>query len=281
MIKKGINTIIGDANIGSNVEFGHNCIIEDGVTIGNNVYIDSNTIIRTGTTIGDDGFIGSNCIIGEYQNEFIFERKKTSSLTIGKNCLIRSGTIIYSGSTIGDDFQTGHNVTIREKAVIQEHVSVGTLSDIQGHCQIGPYVRMHSNVHVGMSSVIDGFNWIYPYVCLTNDPTPPSEIEKGVHIHKFAIVATGSVIMPGIDIASDSLVAACANVTKDVHEFEVVGGNPAKVFSDVRKVINRESGEPNYPWRYRFNRAMPWAEEGFEKWIEKLTDEEKEHYGLV
>ena len=41
--------------------------------------------------------------------------------------------------------------------------------------------------------------------------------------------------MPGIEIGSDSLVAAGAIVTKPVEPYAVVAGNPGKVISDVRK----------------------------------------------
>ena len=155
------------------------------------------------------------------------ERKEfCHPLQIGNKALIRSGSIIYAGSEIGCDFQTGHQVTIREKSHIGDHVSVGTLSDIQGNCEIGNYVRMHSNVHVGQLSVIDDFVWLFPYVVLTNDPTPPSENFLGLHIRPFAIVATGALIMPGMEIGQDSLVAAGAIVTKPVESYAVVAGNP-------------------------------------------------------
>lgn len=280
--KCGNNCVISSkANIGNDVIFGNNCIVEDGVSISDNCYIDSNTIIRSGSVIEKNSTISSNCIIGEYQKDFYYCHKNSNNrLLIGQNAIIRSGTIIYNGSVIGDCFQSGHNVTIREGTKIGNHVSVGTLSDIQGNCEIGDYVRLHSNVHVGMASRIDGYNWIYPFVCLTNDPTPPSEVEMGVHIYQFAIVATGSIILPGIQIKSDSLVGAGAIVTKDVEEFSVVVGNPAKVISDVRKIKNRETGKPNYPWRYRFKRNMPWEHCGYDEWVASLSDDDRKKFGL-
>lgn len=128
---------------------GHNVIIEDNVEIGDNTYIDSNTIIRSGTVLGNNCFIGSNCVIGEYWMDFCIDRQKHEHiLSVGDNALIRSGSIIYAGSTIEADFQTGHQVTIRERSKIGSHVSIGTLSDIQGNCEIGNYMRMHSNGYV-------------------------------------------------------------------------------------------------------------------------------------
>lgn len=67
---------------------------------------------------------------------------------------------------------------------------IGTLSDIQGHCEIGNYVRLHSNVHIGQESKIGNFDWIFPFTVLTNDPHPPSNELIGVTIDDFAVVAT-------------------------------------------------------------------------------------------
>lgn len=277
-----LNAVIGEnVTLGENIHIGHNCIIENNVVIGDNVYIDSSSIIRSNVTLGDNTFIGANCIIGEYLMDFCVDKKShIHPLTIGANALIRSGSIIYAGSEIGCDFQTGHRVTIREESKIGNHVSVGTLSDIQGNCEIGNYVRMHSNVHIGQLSKIDSFVWIYPYVVLTNDPTPPSTHFVGVHVRSFAIVATGAIIMPGLEIGQDSLVAAGAIVTKPVEKYAVVGGNPAKKISDVRKIKNHFTGENAYPWRNEFERYMPWIGSDFKTWYNGLAPEQKKEYGL-
>lgn len=282
-LKMGNNCIIGNnVRFGENVSIGHNCIIEEGVLIGDNVFIDHNTIIRKGTIIENDTFIEANCIIGEYLMDFCIDRQYHEHiLKIGTKALIRSGSIIYTGSEIGNNFQTGHQVTIREKTIIGNNVSVGSLSDIQGNCKIGNYVRMHSNVHVGQLSVIDDFVWIYPYVVLTNDPTPPSNEFVGVHVHCFAIVATGAVIMPGLDLGQDCLIGAGAIVTKSVEPYAVAIGNPARVISDVRKIKNKITGEPVYPWRKYFSNYMPWDGIGFKAWYDLLDLDTKEQYKIV
>lgn len=280
---KGMNCVIADgAKLGDHVVLGHNCIIEENAVIGDGTYIDSNTIIRSNTTIGKNSFIGSNCVIGEYWVDFFIDRKPHEHpLIIRENAFIRSGSILYAGSEIGADFQTGHQVTIRERARIGNHVSVGTLSDIQGNCNIGNYVRLHSNVHIGQLSKIDDFVWIYPYVVLTNDPTPPSEHFVGVHVHSFAIIATGSIIMPGLDIGQDCLIGAGAIVTKSVEPYAVAVGNPAKAVSDVRRIKNKITGEPVYPWREHFSNYMPWDGMGFDAWYTSLDLDEKTQDSLL
>ena len=274
----GKNSLIGEnVTIGKNVMIQNNCIIEDNVCLGDNVFIDNNTVVRNDVILGDGACVGANCIIGEYQMDFYSDKSyHKHTLAIGENALIRSGSIIYSGSKIGSDFQTGHQVTIRENVDIGSHVSVGTLSDIQGYCRLGNYVRLHSNVHIGQASKIDDCVWIYPYVVLTNDPTPPSETVLGVYVHSFAIIATGAVILPGIEIERDSLVGAGAVVNNKVERYSVVVGNPGKSKGDIRNIKNKITGEQIYPWRYYFDRAMPWLNIGFDKWYNSLDDEMKQ-----
>lgn len=262
------NVIMGsNVTLGENVVVKEGCILEDNITIGDNVYIDFQTIIHSNVTIDENTTIGSRCILGEYLVDFYKDREnKKHPLHIGKESLIRSETIIYGDNEIGDFFQTGHRVTIREHSRIGEHVRIGTLSDIQGYCEIQDYVNMHSNVHIGMKSVIKKYAWIFPYVVLTNDPNPPSESLMGVTIEEFAIVATGTVVLPGKTIGNGALVGAGSIVTKDVGQDTIAVGNPAREHGSTEKIKDAITGEKVYPWRYTFDRGMPWEGIGYEKW---------------
>ena len=153
---------------------------------------------------------------------------------------------------------------------------MGTLSDLQGYCTLGDYVRLHSNVHIGQHSIIDDYVWIFPYVILTNDPTPPSENLIGVHIRSFAVIATGSILLPGIEVGRDALVGAGTVVTKNIAEYQVAVGNPSKEIGDVRNIRNKITGEKVYPWREHCNRNMPWEGSTFDSWLKSITFESTE-----
>ena len=254
---------------GKNVTIKEGVVIGDNVVLEDDVYIDYNCIIRDNVIIKKGTTVGPQCILGEYQMDFYDNRDEHLShpLVIGENSIIRSGTIIYGDSIIGHHFQTGHRATIREHSNIGNYVNAGTLTDIQGYCTIGNYVKMHSNVHIGQKTVIEDFVWIFPYTVITNDPTPPSGELVGVTIKSFAIIATGSIIMPGITIEGDSLVAGGAVVTKNVKENEVIAGVPGKPISDIRNIKNHVTGEAAYPWRYHFSRGMPWDGSDYDAWM--------------
>lgn len=236
--------------------------------LGRNVTIGPHSIVYNNVEIGDDTFVGSHCIIGEPTVAIHSQRDSyvNPTLHIGTRSLIRSGSTLYAGSRIGDAFECGHKVTIRENTLIGNNVRVGTLSDIQGHCEIGSYVRFHSNVHIGHKSVVKDYVWIFPYVVLTNDPHPPSETLVGVTVEEFAVIATMSVILPGITIGKDSLVGASSMVRKDVEAESVVVGNPAKPVASIRDIKSKFDGSAVYPWRESFERGMPWEGIGYDAW---------------
>lgn len=254
---------------------GRNVQISEGAIIGANVSIGDNCVVYDNVVIGDNSVICNDCIIGEplssyYQNRETYINPTT---TIGSGALIRSHTIIYAGNVIGDDFQTGHRVVIREGNQFGSHCSVGTFGDIQGFSKFGSYVRLHSNVHVGQHSRIGNYCWIYPYTVFTNDPTPPSDICEGPIVGDYSVIATHCLLLPGVSIGKHCLVGAYSMVSKDMEDYKVAIGAPARIVKDVRDIRDRETGISHYPWPLRFDRGMPWKDLGYLEWLKKNSEE--------
>ena len=97
---------------------------------------------------------------------------------LGAQALVRSHTVIYAGNIIGNSFQTGNKVNIRELNRIGDNVSVGTLSVIEHHVEIGNNVRIHSQAFIPEFSVLEDDAWIGPNVVLTNAKYPLSRDVK-------------------------------------------------------------------------------------------------------
>jgi len=235
------------------------------VKFGRNVNIGHGAIIYPNVEIRDNTIIGPYCIIGEPRGSFYSENsacieqhdfKKT---IIGSNSVIRSNSIVYEDVEIGEGFQSGHRVTIRENSSIGVNCSIGTQTDIQDNVILKNYIRVHSNVFMGQYTIIEDYAWIYPYVALTNDRHPPVYHPKGVTIKEFAVIATSSVIMPGIVVGKNALVGAHSVVTKNVEDEMLVVGNPARVKCSVRD-IKDENGNKIYPWKEHLKeyRGYPW-----------------------
>lgn len=238
-------------------------IISPKAKIGNNVSVGAFSIVNDNVEIGDNTIVESHCELG-----VINGLSGNEPLIIGKNSHIRSHSIFYAASVFGEKLITGHRVTVREKTLAGENLQIGTLSDIQGHCEIGDYVRFHSNVHIGQQSKIGNYVWIFPYVVLTNDPHPPSDTLIGVTVKDYAVIATMSVVLPGAVIERGVLVGAHSSIKGVTEQDMVYAGNPAKKICETARIkLTNDPEKSAYPWRKHFSRGYP--ESIVSEWIQE------------
>jgi len=227
-------------NISSKAKLGKNLKISDTAKIFDNV------IIEDGVVIGDF------CLIGLSNAEI-----NSKKLIIKKNTKINSHSIIYQGSNIGENSIIGHNVLVREESIIGNNVQIGSFSDIEGYCVIESFSKLHSNVHVGQGSKIMCYTWLFPYVILTNDPIPPSDIRDGVTIEPFSIVCTRSTILPGKILGFGSFVGANSLVNINLKPETIGSGNPFKQRGSIDRIKIPNKNDCAYPWTTRFNKDYP------------------------
>ena len=218
---------------------GKNCNIANTAKINENVIIEDNVII------------GDFCVIG-------FNNKRLNKkLIIGKNSIINSHTIIYLGSEVGENNIIGHNVLIREETFLGKNVQIGSYSDLEGYCSIDDFSKLHSCVHVGQHSKIMSYVYIFPYVILTNDPIPPSDIRQSVVLEPFSIICTRSTILPGIKIGFSSFIGANSLVNKNVESEMIGSGNPFRIKGNISNIKIPNTENSAYPWVGRFNKDYP------------------------
>lgn len=221
--------------------------IADNVEIGPFSIIHANVVLASGCKIGAYCELGVESPLGD-----------GSPLIIECGAVIRSHSVFYAASRFGEKLVTGHRVTVRENTTAGKGFQIGTLGDIQGDCVIGDYVRFQSNVLVSKMSTIGNFVWIYPFVMLTNDPHPPSNIVKGVTVGDFAVIATMSVILPGVKIGEGALIAAHSLLRIDAEPGMLYMGSPAEKVGGTNKIRLQDGTlNPAYPWTSHFSRGYP------------------------
>ena len=234
-------------------KFHPTAIVDLSAQIGDDVEIGPYSIIHANVQLGSGCKIGSYCELGVKS-----KLSNGSPLIIEKNAVIRSHSVFYESSHFKENLVTGHRVTVRENTSAVKSLQIGTLTDIQGDCVIGDYVRFHSNVHVGKMSIIGNFVWLFPYVVLTNDPHPPSTILRGVTVRDYAVVSTMSVILPGAIIGEAAVIAAHSSVKGVVEPGMLYMGSPAEKFCNAGRVrLQDGTSRPAYPWTSNFSRGYP------------------------
>lgn len=121
---------------------------------------------------------------------------------------------------------------IRELNEIGNDVSIGTHSIIEHHVILGDGVRVHSNVFIPEYSRVEAGAWIGPNVVFTNARYPLSAGAKtslkGPLIMSGAKIGANSTLLPGVRVGVGALIGAGSVVTKDVPDYAVFVGNPAR-----------------------------------------------------
>ncbi len=190
--------------------------------------------VHANTRLGQGTIVEDFCIIGAPPRGVNDGELET---VIGDDSQLRSHTVIYAGNVIGRRFQTGNKVNIRELNQIGDDVSVGTLSVVEHHVQIGDRVRIHTQAFIPEYSVLEEGCWVGPNVVLTNAKYPLSPGVKdalaGPVIRKGAKIGANATLLPGVVIGVNALVGAGSVVVRDVPDGAVVVGNPARVIGKV------------------------------------------------
>jgi len=133
------------------------------------------------------------------------------------------------GCTIGDGTRIGAFVEI------QKNASVGARCKISSHSFVCEGVSIEDEVFVGHGVMFT--NDRLPRAT-TPDGSPQSEADwklESTIVRKRASIGSNATIVAGVTIGFDALVGAGAVVTRDVPDYAIVAGVPARVIGDTRK----------------------------------------------
>ncbi|HEY3251510.1 MAG TPA: acyltransferase [Ignavibacteria bacterium] len=230
------------AKIGKNFSCGSFCVIEKDVVIGDDCIIGHNVVIREGTKIGNMVRIDDNTVIGKQplrSKRSIFKSDKVyKPAVIGNECLIGAQVTIYTGSEIANNVLIADSAAVREDVKIGEYTIIGRSCTVENFTTIGKKCKLETNSYITAYSTIEDYCFVAPGVITTNDNYLGRTEErfnhfKGVILRKGARLGGGAVILPGLEIGEDAVVAAGAVLTKNVPARKIYSGIPAKEFRDV------------------------------------------------
>jgi tetrahydrodipicolinate N-acetyltransferase len=126
---------------------------------------------------------------------------------------------IEPGAVIRDQVTIGDNAVIMMGALINIGAVIGEGTMIDMGVVVGGRGTIGKNCHIGAGSVIAGV------------VEPPSATP--VIIEDDVLIGANAVVLEGVRVGKGSVVGAGAIVTKDVPEYVVVAGAPAKVIKQI------------------------------------------------
>jgi len=140
---------------------------------------------------------------------------------IDEGCEIGTGTKIWHFSHIMPDCKIGENCNIGQNVVISPQVVLGNNVKVQNNVSIYTGVTCEDDVFLGPSMVF------------TNVTNPRSAINRKREyaktvVKKGATIGANATIVCGHDIGQYAFIGAGAVVTKDVPDYALVMGNPAR-----------------------------------------------------
>ncbi|MFN4200999.1 acetyltransferase [Fervidobacterium riparium] len=234
--------ISSSAKIGKNVVFGENVVVEDNVVIGDNAVIGHNVVIRKDTVIGEGCVVADNTVLGKKpfkaSASATTDEKELPPLLLGKYVTVGANCVIYRGATLGDFVFVGDLASIREDVEIGEYTIIGRGVAVENKTKIGKYVKIETNAYITAISTIEDYCFVAPGVTFTNDnflgrTEERKKYFKGPTLRKGARIGANSTILPGIEIAEDTLVAAGSVLTRNTVPRKIYMGVPAKEYKDV------------------------------------------------
>ncbi|WHY77372.1 acyltransferase [Neobacillus sp. WH10] len=147
---------------------------------------------------------------------------------------VHESSYIDDNVTIGAGTKVWHFSHVQKGAQIGEKCSLGQNVNISNNVKIGDGVKIQNNVSVYEGVELEDYVFCGPSMVFTNDLTPRSKYPKGTEGYKKTLVKYGAsiganaTIVCGNTIGRWAMIASGSVVTKDVPDYALMAGVPAK-----------------------------------------------------
>ena len=148
---------------------------------------------------------------------------------------------VAANARIGDGTSIWNQAQVREGAQIGEACILSKGVYIDAGVRIGNRCKIQNNVSIYHGVVIDDGVFVGPHVCFTNDLQPRAINPDGslksaddwtvaeTRVRTGAAIGANSTIRCGITIGQWAMIGAGSVVTRDVPDYGLVFGNPARL----------------------------------------------------
>ncbi|MFH1700060.1 MAG: acyltransferase [Candidatus Zixiibacteriota bacterium] len=156
---------------------------------------------------------------------------------LGRNVIFENGMLVFhpENITIGDNVYIGHNTIL--KAYYKNYMTIdsdtwigqGCFFHSAGGIAIGRAVGIGPGVKILTSAHDDR---------ITEIPVMHNDLKFApVVIGDGSDIGIGSIVLPGVTIGQGAIIGAGSVVTRDVPDYTIVAGTPAKLIRMRRELV--------------------------------------------
>ena len=166
-----------------------------------------------------------------------------------KNFWAHKTAEIQEGAKIGAGAKIWQNSQVLKGAEIGENCTIGHNCLVCSKVKLGKGVKLESNVDVWDLVTLEDYVFAGPSVVFTNDPNPRAKYPKSKFpeygkwlptlVKEGASIGANATIVCGVTVGKWAFIGAGAVVAKDVPDYALAVGVPAKVIGYVCECGNR------------------------------------------
>lgn len=141
--------------------------------------------------------------------------------------------VVDDGASIGDETRIWHFVHVCSGARIGARCVLGQNVYVGPGVEIGDGVRIQNNVSVYEGVIVEDDVFLGPSAVFTNVINPRAHVQRKdqfrpTRVRRGATIGANATIICGVQLGEYAFVGAGAVVTRDVPDYALVMGNPAR-----------------------------------------------------
>ncbi|MEI6311141.1 MAG: acyltransferase [Bacteroidota bacterium] len=166
------------------------------------------------------------------------------------NYFAHESAIVDAGCTIGEGTKIWHFSHVMSNCIIGPKCNIGQNVVISPEVELGSNVKIQNNVSIYTGVICEDDVFLGPSMVFTNVINPRSAVNRKnqyakTRVKKGASIGANATIVCGHDIGAYAFIGAGAVVTKNIPDFALVVGNPAKQIGWVSEYGHRLKFDEN------------------------------------